>query len=119
MRTLYCVQDFGHERFQRVVDGGFHRLQVFNADKSELLAEEASETVVESHPFTCAECGAPVIDFDSPHLSHDLRLLINNLESGIFSGSDEARRQFFDTVKTVQGKDIPALLNALSKALWF
>ncbi len=120
MRSLYCVRDFSHERFKRIVDGVFHRVQVYDARMSELLLEQTEESVVEIHPFFCEQCGAPVLDMHSPtRMLHALRILLEHVESGDFSANEEQRREFFDNVKAIREREVPALLNRISKALWF
>ncbi len=120
MRSLYCVRDFNHDRFKRLVDGVFHRVQVYDAQMSELLLEESDESVVEIHPFFCEQCGAPVLDLNAHALLLPaLRILLQHIESGDFTASEAQRREFFDNVKALREKEVPGLLNRISKALWF
>lgn len=118
MRPLYCLEDFSHDRFAQEIDGGYHRIVIFNAAKESKLYQQTVETPVETHPFHCDVCGGPAIDLDDPRTLKDrLKTLIKRIQHAQTAATCEERLELLTAFKTRSLPSLGDLLNPLSKAL--
>ncbi len=120
MRTLFCLNDFSHDRFTREIDGGFHRVQVYNATKDTLIYEKTTESTLETHPFHCDVCGGEVMDLENETtLAEASRHCIASLSKGTTLSTLELRQEFLESLRAANQPVLSELLNELSKSVWF
>jgi len=118
VRTLYCLEDFAHDRFVREIDGGYHRVEIYNATRQKLIYQESRESPVETHPFHCDVCGSPAIDLDDARTLKDrLKLLAKHMPQSLTAGTVEERLELLAGIKSLKQPGLIELLNSLSKVL--
>ncbi len=122
MKTLFCVNDLSHDRFVQEIDGGYHKVQVWDGARERLIFEENTEYPVESHPFRCDVCGASVVDVDCKEHTRELRksldLLLENIDGGRMVIAPQDRHDLHEALKASANPAVKARFNALAKALW-